>query len=522
MSPVTRFGHHPNPLREALKWDSHLCKKLIDFSCIIGNSIANIFFWKNLEAMVFSSPAFIFLFLPLFLLIYSIVPKYCKNAAILFCSLFFYALGPGARIDILAFYILFNWAVGLIIAKTRGRIAFIYAFTAIFVNVCGLIYYKYMDFIIYSFLELSGHHTDTHPHSLEIGFIPLGISFFSFQAISYVIDVYRGAVPASRSLIEFATFKAFFPQLIAGPIVRYVEIKTELSARRFTIDNIFEGLFRFSTGLAMKTMIADPLSSVATQILQTDQAHLTTSLAWIAMLSYSFQIYFDFAGYSSMAIGIARITGFHFPENFDRPYSSRSITEFWRRWHMTLSRWFRDYIYIPLGGNRAGRLRTLMNLVVVFALCGLWHGAAVQFLVWGLYHGALLCIERVTGWDKSSNSFAVVVLRTLSTFLLVVIGWVFFRAETLGQAMHILSLMSGLAPEGVPFRTEWFYLTGDKVAVLVVATAFSMIRMSQLWPTQRLGGWSVALQGAASLALLVLSASAIAVGGFSPFIYFQF
>lgn len=472
--------------------------------------------------MVFSSPAFLFLFLPLFLLIYSIAPIAWKNFAILSCSLIFYATGPGARLDILVFYIVFNWGMGLIIAHAKGRSALIYAIFAIITDVSGLLYYKYLDFIFGSFLILFGIHVESRAHSVAVGMIPLGISFFSFQAISYVVDVYRRVVPASRSLIEFATFKAFFPQLIAGPIVRYVEVKAELGARRFAIDNVFEGIFRFSTGLAMKTLIADPLAEVATQILSTDQTHLTTSLAWIAMLAYTFQIYFDFAGYSSMAIGIARIAGFHFPENFDRPYSSQSITEFWRRWHMTLSRWFRDYIYIPLGGNRAGRFRTLLNLVAVFALCGLWHGAALQFLIWGLYHGALLSIERVTGWNKPSTAAPVVAVRTLVTFLLVVVGWVFFRAETLDQAMNVLSLMGGLSPQGIPFRTEAFYLTGDKIAAFTLAAVFSLRRLNKLWPTQPQGGYDTAVRGVASLALLILSASAIAAGGFSPFIYFQF
>jgi alginate O-acetyltransferase complex protein AlgI len=469
--------------------------------------------------MVFSSPAFLFLFLPVTVAFYGVCPRWARNAVILTTSLVFYATGQGANLLLLLYYIGWNWAFGTLIGRASERKALAFLVLALTGDLLGLLYFKYGDFLLELVQSVAsvGFLERTHSSTLEA--IPLGISFFSFQAMSYVIDVYRRTVAPTSSLIEFATYKSFFPQVIAGPIVRYAEVKDELRKRVFDVDGMFEGIVRFTTGLAMKVLIADPLAAVATDILKTPPSQLSTALVWVAMWAYTFQIYFDFAGYSAMAIGLARMFGFHFPENFNVPYSATSVTDFWRRWHMTLTRWFRDYVYIPLGGNRHGPLKTARNLVLVFALCGMWHGAALQFLVWGLYHGALLSIERVTKWDRIKFGPVGRVFRTALTLLLVVIGWVFFRAENLDHAVVLLQFMAGLHEPSVPIKGLAFYLTADKLVIFVVAAVLSLnlVPMPEFRPTV-----SFALKGVAAIGLLILSAAAMSESGFSPFIYFQF
>src|SRR5262249_31216673 len=276
------------------------------------------------------------------------------------------------------------------------------------------------------------------PPSIEL---PIGISFFTFQAISYVADIYTGRIVPVRRFIDFLAYHLLFPQLIAGPIVRYVEIEKELYDRRGSLGDFADGLHRCCLGLGKKLILADIMGVVADSVFSLPTNELTTGVAWFGALAYTLQIYFDFSGYSDMAIGLGRMLGFRFPENFNQPYRSQSITEFWRRWHMTLSRWFRDYLYIPLGGNRAGPIRTYANLLIVFVLCGLWHGAAYTFLLWGLFHGALLVIERLAqnrfGWKPTGlGGWAL-------TLLLVMIGWVLFRAPTAGAAVDFLKAMGG-------------------------------------------------------------------------------
>jgi alginate O-acetyltransferase complex protein AlgI len=469
--------------------------------------------------MVFSTPAFLFLFFPSALVIYWLCAPAWRNVVILCASLIFYATGPGAYVPLLLAYIVWNWLVGLTIVRVAPRWSKSILFIGVSADVGALVYYKYFHFLLDIFSPIVAVSDIQETHSATLQAIPLGISFFSFQAMSYLIDAYRGTIVPTPSIIEFTTYKSFFPQLIAGPIVRYVEVKDDLHSRTITVDDLFEGIYRLTTGLAMKTLIADPLASVATGILETSATQLTTALVWTAMLAYTFQILFDFAGYSAMAIGMARMLGFHFPENFNRPYTAITITDFWRRWHMTLTRWFRDYLYIPLGGNRHGGVQTMRNLVIVFFLCGLWHGAATQFIVWGLYHGALLVIERVTKWDRRAHGPLGRGLQRGVTLFLVVIGWVFFRAENLAHATTLLQFMFGLHQQGVPIKGMAFYLTADKVFLFAVATvvALDLIPRPSLNPRLLTG-----LRGVTVITLLVISASAVSASGFSPFIYFQF
>jgi alginate O-acetyltransferase complex protein AlgI len=397
--------------------------------------------------MVFSSNLFLFVFLPAFLAVLLLTPARFRNAFILFASFVFYAAGSGQLIWILAFSIVWNHLFAHAIAKKRSRLIL---GLGVGVNLGLLGYFKYANFFwfeISSSLATMGITVDQSVLSIVL---PIGISFFTFQATSYLIDVYRKVVAPAASLVGFGMYLANFPQLIAGPIVRYATIEKNIHHRPISLAGFNEGIYRFAIGLGKKILLADPLGELADQVFALPANELTTPLAWLGVSAYTLQIYFDFSGYSDMAIGLGRMMGFKFPENFDQPYRSRSITEFWRRWHMTLSSWFRDYLYIPLGGNRHGRSRTYFNLFLVFLVCGLWHGAAYTFIAWGLFHGVLLTIERIlynTRGIRPSGMPGFVL-----TLFLVMLGWVLFRSETLGAAWVYLSALFG-AGEG----TENFF-----------------------------------------------------------------
>jgi alginate O-acetyltransferase complex protein AlgI len=338
--------------------------------------------------------------------------------------------------------------------------------------------------------------------------------------VSYLIDVYKHKVEPASSLVDFGMYMANFPQLIAGPIVRYSEIVDVVRDRPVRLDQIYMGLFIFVIGLSKKIILADNVAIVADNIFSLPPGELSTGLAWLGTFAYTLQIYFDFSGYSDMAIGLGLMMGFQFPQNFNQPYRSQSVTEFWRRWHMTLSRWFRDYLYIPLGGIRGGTFRTFVNLFIIFFLCGLWHGAAYGFIIWGVYHGFLLIIERVlmvrfgfqpSGWIGQA-----------ATFLLVMIGWVFFRAPSLNAAVDHLAAMVGLHAVPVAAATVPFQLLPDNITFLVVATVCAVFPVERLRSTGLPRIATASLQGAAAVSLMAYSCVLIAANGFNPFIYFRF
>ena len=379
--------------------------------------------------MLFSSPVFLSFFLPVSIAAYYLLPH--RSFTLLILSLAFYAWGEPVVAWLLVAVIAVNFAIGLFIdasADARRRWWLIIGIAA---NILVLTAFKYSTFLVgnaNTALSLAGLPLLPIPHLP----LPLGVSFFTFQAISYLVDIHRGDVRAERNLIRMGVFKAFYPQLIAGPIVRYQEIAVELRDRKTTIDDFSLGMERFIVGLGKKLLIADPLSKAVDTIFATSPDLLTSPVAWIGLLSFGLQIYFDFSGYSDMAIGLARMFGFHFPENFNLPYDSKSVQEFWRRWHMTLSRWFRDYLYIPLGGNRHGSFRTSVNLWIVFATTGLWHGASWNFLIWGLWHGALLTLER-TAFGRTIESLPQI-LRRVYALLAILLGWVWFRSPSFEHA----------------------------------------------------------------------------------------
>jgi alginate O-acetyltransferase complex protein AlgI len=368
---------------------------------------------------------------------------------------------------------------------------------------------------------------DAEPLDVATVNLPIGISFFTFQAMSYVIDVYRGEGKPQRNPINFALYIAMFPQLIAGPIVRYRDIAAQLIERRVTLEGFSEGVRRFVLGLGKKMLIANTVAQVSDQIFAVPTDQLTLGMAWLAVVCYTAQIYFDFSGYSDMAIGLGRMFGFRFLENFNYPYIARTITEFWRRWHISLSSWFRDYLYIPLGGGRVSAPKIYRNLVVVFLLCGLWHGASWSFVVWGLFHGAFLVIERIglRVWLERRG----VLLRHVYTLMVVMVGWVFFRAETLGSAVSFLAAMAGLGTgSGLEYHAG-LYLDATVVTALAAALVGSMPWMPALsaWFEARTRpAWleaGVALGSYAGLIVVLLGCSALmAAGTHNPFIYFRF
>ena len=478
--------------------------------------------------MSFASPSFLWYFMPAVLGLYLVLPPARRNLLVVCASLIFYTWGAGSYVLLLLVVLLGNYAAGLALERTDGGEAGEQRRRRVLVgtlvaDLAVLATWKYTGWALDQLGAVSDVLGGPRVPAVEL-LLPIGISFYVFHNISYVVDVYRRVRPAQRDLVDHATYITMFPQLVAGPIVRYHEISDQLPERRTDrLDDLAAGFPRFALGLAKKVVIADSLAPVADAAFATDPSQLTTVTAWVGAIAYALQIYFDFSGYSDMAIGLGRMLGFRLPENFNLPYQSVSVTDFWRRWHMSLSRWFRDYVYVPLGGNRAGSARTYLNLYVVFALTGLWHGADWAFLLWGLYHGTLLVIERVSGVARLPADLGAPVRRVL-TLLLVVVGWVPFRAGDMGEALPILSAMvtfqgGSLSPDLADA------LSPRRVLVLLVALVVVLV------PRERPTGWvldrqldaraawaraGVSTVGAGSAAVLV------AAGTFSPFLYYQF
>ena len=397
--------------------------------------------------MVFSSITFVLFFLPVTLILYLftalVSPERWRfrmlNIVLLIASMFFYAWGEPSYVILLMLSMLFNYFFATAIEVNKGeRNGTFWLFLSVGVNLCFLIYFKYMNLLLTT--KLFGTIVNDLPEALRPApnfhiALPLGISFYTFQAISYLVDVYRGTAKVSKSLIDFGCYLTMFPQLVAGPIVRYESIAKELVKRTLSAENFAEGFRRFVFGLAKKMLLADYFGRIADAAFSVPNGEVSMPVAWAGMLFYTLQIYFDFSGYSDMAIGLGRMFGFTFPENFNYPYISKSIREFWRRWHMTLGGWFRDYLYIPLGGNRTGKFRTCLNLFIVFALCGFWHGADWMFMFWGIYYGVFLIAERVTGnFPDKLPSWAA----HLYALAVVMIGWLMFRSENLEQFTSFL------------------------------------------------------------------------------------
>jgi alginate O-acetyltransferase complex protein AlgI len=474
--------------------------------------------------MVFSSPLFLFVFLPAVLALYFAAPSGARNLVLVVASLIFYTWAEPTFALVMLGSIVLNYALGLLLAHARDGRRRLTIAVAVAVNIGILAVFKYLGFLTenlnWLFAEL-GHPPIAVVHLL----LPLGISFFTFHGLSYVIDVYRGTVAPQRRPTLMALYISFFPQLIAGPIIRYHEIAEQLPRRTVTRTGFAAGIRRFIVGLGKKVLIANMVAGPADRIFALAPNQLTPSLSWLGVTCYTLQIYFDFSGYSDMAIGLGRMFGFTFPENFAHPYVARSVTEFWRRWHMSLSRWFRDYLYIPLGGNRHGRLRTYVNLAVVFFLCGLWHGAQWTFVLWGSYHGAFLILERAGLGRRLERLWTPI--RHVYLLLVVMVGWVLFRATDVSHVSALLASMAGRsgATGGV---AEAIYSLEPLQALAFVAGLIGSAAWGdglRRWRPTLTASESGSLNFARVAAcLLVFAASvlALAAGTYNPFIYFRF
>jgi alginate O-acetyltransferase complex protein AlgI len=469
--------------------------------------------------MAFSSNFFLFAFLPAILALHYAAPLAYRNHVLLAASLVFYAFDTGWLAWLLIASVLFNHAAARLLAGTAGRWGKALFLLTVGVNLAPLLHYKYTAFIwsaVGTPLSAIGIGLG-EPPSIDL---PIGISFFTFQAISYLADVYARKVAPAGRLVDFGAYHSMFPQLIAGPIVRYIEVEAAVHKRRWDLDRAADGVFRFCIGLGKKIILADTMGAVVDPVFDLPANELTLGIAWFGVLCYTLQIYYDFSGYSDMAIGLGKLLGFDFPENFNQPYRSRSITEFWRRWHMTLSRWFRDYVYVPLGGNREGAGATYRNLFIVFFLCGLWHGAGYTFLVWGMYHGGLLVAERLYRNHVGALPNGPVAWGV--TFLLVMIGWVLFRAANLDQAGHFFMTMSGLAQPDAVYYGLLHFLTPHKAFFALCGLAFAFIPFE--WFSWRMQGKPSVFVGKAVAALLVFLYGVVmlSANSFNPFIYFRF
>lgn len=451
--------------------------------------------------------------------VYYLVPEKMKNPVLLAASIIFYAWGEPVYVVLMILSILLNYACGMDIAlkaenERKARNSMIFVVT---VNVLILGFFKYYGFL----LDIVNGILPVNLPYRELA-LPIGISFFTFQEISYIVDVYRGKAKAQSSLIRFALYIAMFPQLIAGPIVRYEDIEPQLEQRHVSAKKLGQGAFLFIIGLAKKAILANTMGEIFEEISAISASNLSVMMAWLGCISYAFQIYFDFSGYSDMAIGLGRMFGFEFKKNFDYPYISKSITEFWRRWHISLSSWFREYVYIPLGGNQCSISKNIVNLLIVWALTGMWHGAAWNFIVWGIYYGVILIMEKYV-WGAVVDGLPKVV-RRIYTMVLILIGWVFFFSPSLGYALRYLFAMvgggAGIADSNAFFLllTHWlFYL----LAILGSSAAGSRILKSVI----RIWGNSVVrtvVTGILFFGMLFISVAFLITDTYQPFLYFRF
>lgn len=470
--------------------------------------------------MVFSSPFFVSVFLPALLLIYFLAPGRLRNPILLVFSLFFYTWGEPKALPLMLLVIILNYFAAKIMACARSPRLWLTA--AISANLLLLIIFKYLDFLLANiniFLESANFAQITLPHIA----LPIGISFYIFQAISYIVDVYRRNVPPQQNIFRFALYISLFPQLIAGPIVRYISIYKDFPNRRLVAANIQDGLIRFCVGLAKKVFIADNMGFVADAIFASPTDEIPCLWAWLGALVYALQIYYDFSAYSDMAIGIGRIFNFQFPENFNYPYSARTLQDFWRRWHISLTAWLKDYLYIPLGGSKGSLARTRRNILIVLLCCGIWHGAAWNFLVWGLYNGLGLIAERII-FKKTvarASLAPIDLLHTLLVLLFILVGWVIFRCESFAQIMGYLRIMFAGNPAYSIYSLDVIWtdcVTFSNMLFLASALVFCV-------PVSNLSYAAIdrsIVKKALILILFGITYAFVITSSYSPFLYFRF
>ncbi|MGN0166158.1 MAG: MBOAT family O-acyltransferase [Lachnospiraceae bacterium] len=466
--------------------------------------------------MVFSEIPFLFYFLPLFLICYFISPARFKNLVLLIFSLFFYAWGEPVYILLLLLSSVVDYINGRALEHFKGkrRKQLLFLCVSIIVNVGLMGIFKYAGLFITTINSVFG----TGIKDPELA-LPLGISFFTFQTMSYSIDVYRGQVKAEHNFLRYMTYVCMFPQLVAGPIVRYEDISKELKERKVTWQDFQDGTVRFLMGLFKKVLIANQVGSLWDYILALDERSF--AMAWLGLLAFSLQIYFDFSGYSDMAIGLGRMMGFHYPENFNYPYICTSITDFWRRWHMTLSGWFRDYVYIPLGGNRKGKARQILNIAIVWALTGFWHGAAWTFLLWGVYFGIVLIIEKLTRLPEHMPA----ALRHVYSLVIVMLGWMIFAVEDIRELGRYASQVFGFGAGGFADKA-FLYQAGNYSVILIAGVILStpvFKKVRNFAENGKTAGAVLSAIGACVGIILVAVCIAMLVAdSYNPFLYFRF
>ena len=466
--------------------------------------------------MVFSTSIFLFFFLPLVIAGYHLLKQNYRIFFLMLSSLFFYAWGEPKYVLVMLLSITINYSFGMLIHITfaKKNLAKLFFILSVICNLGILFYFKYFNFTLDTVNSIFNSALEYRKVVL-----PIGISFFTFQGMSYVIDLYWQKVKVQKNPFHVAFYISFFPQLIAGPIVRYIDIENQIYERTESVEKFTAGAKRFVVGLAKKIIIANNMGYMADLVFNNPAIENTAFVAWLGVICYTFQIYFDFSGYSDMAIGMGKMFGFEFLENFNYPYISKTLTEFWRRWHMSLSTWFRDYVYIPLGGNRKGNV--YVNLVIVFVLTGFWHGASFNFLVWGLWHGLFLIIERFFN-VRETNKKSIAVFRYLLTMLIVVVGWVFFRSPDLRYALTYLGIMFGaVQPENVGF-TIGYYISPKIFFILFLALIGStpIIKNISARRTNNII-WKTA-GSVLTLVLFFVSIVFVVASSYNPFIYFRF
>lgn len=473
--------------------------------------------------MLFSSLTFLFVFLPSVLVLYYALGKKLRNIVLLGFSLFFYAYGGPKYLLVMLFSIAMNYIFGLMVEKFREdhmSAKRVLMFSGIG-NLAIIGYYKYTDFFIQNINTIFRAEL---PYANIV--MPIGISFFTFQGMSYVIDIYRGHGKVQKNPLNVALYISLFPQLIAGPIVRYETVTDQIEGRVESLDKFVSGISRFIVGLSKKVLLANSMGLIADEVFINQPADISVLLSWIGAIAYTGQIYFDFSGYSDMAIGLGRMFGFEFLENFNYPYVSQSVTEFWRRWHISLSTWFRDYVYIPLGGNKVSRAKHLRNIFAVWMLTGLWHGASWNFVSWGLYFGVILVVEKFFIGESIGRLWAP--LRHIYTMTLVVIGWIIFRSETLGYAGEYLAVMFDASGQELLSDQAMYYITEYKLEFMLAIVASTPVygAVKKRVSAGKTGGWFKCLEAFASpvvLAFLFLLCIMNLVNStFNPFIYFRF
>lgn len=468
--------------------------------------------------MLFSSIVFLFSFLPVVMILYYLLPVRFRNVILLLASLVFYAWGEPVYLFLMLLSILFNYFSGLDIARNLQdkRAAKRSLVFNLIINLAVLGFFKYEGFVLDTLNGILPVHISYHALPL-----PIGISFYTFQILSYIIDVYRGNVKVQTNLPNFALYVTMFPQLIAGPIVQYADVDEQLASREVSRTKFGEGSMYFIRGLAKKVLLANTSGMIFTEVSGLAKGNIAVMTAWLGAFAYMFQIYFDFSGYSDMAIGLGKMFGFEFNMNFNYPYVSKSITEFWRRWHISLSSWFRDYVYIPLGGNRVSKIKHIRNLLIVWFLTGLWHGAAWNFVAWGLYYGVILIIEKYLlspVLDRLPD-----VVRHIYSIVLVVIGWVLFFSSSFGQAADYIRVMFGAGAHGFADRESMYLLTSNLILWLILifgSTPLVHFRYEHMLRTKK---WNTTIiNSVVYAALFIVCIAYLVTETYNPFLYFRF